>query len=86
MSSYQSRADDLEKQAPGALPNLPGLHGIVQADQYNSLVLIYLKQIADLMVEQKELVRKSRNLLWQIDEKLSSSKDDIKDWTKQGDD
>ncbi len=73
MSSYLSPKGDYEKQGPGTLPIHPG---IVDAAQYNNLVLIYLKQIADLMVEQKELVRKSRNLLWQIDEKLSSPKNE----------
>jgi len=74
MSSYQSRPD-LENQAPGGnfLPSYPQN---VDVGQINNLVLIYLKQIADLMVELKELTRKSRNLLWQIDEKLSNPRNE----------
>ena len=80
MTNYQSR-NDLDSSVQGFHPNFSvspqsGEAGIVSANQTNTLVLLYLKETKELIAEIKELTRKSRNLLWQIDEKLSNPKNE----------
>lgn len=90
MTNFQSRSD-LESSARGEKvfsypPNYVPSGKDVMQEQVSNLVLIYLKQIADVLVESKELIRKSRNLLWQIDEKLSNPQNEPEyDTEEQGD-
>ncbi len=78
MTNYQSRENDLDNGVQGFPPLLPkGVTGeFVNTGQVVNLTLVYLKDISEILKEQKELLRKSRNLLWQIDEKLSNPKNE----------